>query len=169
MVDQMVQIAEMKVTDSNMPSYIKKWIKQIEEDPLDVMKDNKEEEEDDIDSDEDADVSEDEDIGLSENRAMNDELEEQLSSVVGGGQGVFFYKTGPNPRLNADNTSLWYMDQNDELPEDTSPEEQIANAEGNITFHSGLQDYEIPPFPEAMTNYVTHYQIPIIDKWSVFR
>lgn len=58
----------MKVTDNNMPSYIKKWIKQVQEDPQDILKE-KEEEEIDIDSDEEVDFSEDDDVGLAENRA----------------------------------------------------------------------------------------------------
>ncbi|KAL4478636.1 hypothetical protein ABPG74_006871 [Tetrahymena malaccensis] len=170
LVDQMIQMTDMKITDNNMPSYIKKWIDQIQEDPQEDLDQEKEDDqEEDLDSDEEADMSEDEDVGLTDNKAQNDELEQQLCSVVGGGQGVFFYRTNPLPRLNVDNTSLWSLDQISELPEDTSPEEQIINCEGNITFHSGLQDYEIPAFPETLNSYITHYQIPSIEKWSIFR
>lgn len=71
--------------------------------------------------------------------------------------------------MSFDSTALWNLDQIHELSEHVSPEEAIANFEGNITFHSGLKDYEIPAYPEAMSAYVTHYMVPIIDRWSVFR
>lgn len=131
----------------------------------------KEKEEEDEDSDPEQDESEDEGLGAMQGTGIltRDDVESQLTSVVGGGLGVFFYKSGTLPRLNGDNSSMLSLVQNDLLSEETSPEEEIANCEGNVTFHSGLQDYEIPPFPEKMSHYVTHYQIPVAETWSVFR
>lgn len=38
----MIQIAEMRINDNHMPSFIKKWVKDVREDPQDIIKVNKE-------------------------------------------------------------------------------------------------------------------------------
>ncbi|EGR33518.1 hypothetical protein IMG5_050700 [Ichthyophthirius multifiliis] len=191
LIEQMKQLGTI-TRGVNTPEFLKKW---IEIDPS-LIEDEFQKIHQQQQDDDDLDLSTDEEIDYNQYRQMEENIPQEEQELLAqqeqqnagndedfkigdGGIGQFFYKQTNIPRMSFDNQLYLNLPQNYQYPEDISAAEQVVYAEQNMTFHSGFNEYEIPPIPERVTKelyqfsglpscYTYYYTLPEFVRNSLF-